>query len=270
MTFLCKRCGYETNIKQSLIRHLRKIKECPPVNDTSERIHLINELRTDKQPILSNKKVSCKYCAQGFDDKSNMYKHMKICRKNPKRIQFEYLEKQIEELKRQIQASTNHSMQQNVVTNNQIIQNFNIQLKDFGFEKTDHLPRHFLNNCFANKRIVELIENIHFDQECPENHNVRIRSTKKEYMEVFENGKWTIKDQDQILTDLIQKGYRILSKHGKTNQQNIMEEEYLDEEDFHEVCEWMERVYDDQKAQKPLKRDLIIRFLNNQAIVLAR
>jgi uncharacterized damage-inducible protein DinB len=190
---------------------------------------------------------------------------MKICRKNPKRIQFEYLEKQIEELKKQIQTSTNH-----VVTNNQIIQNFNIQLKDFGFEKTDHLPRDFLNNCFANKRIVELIENIHFDQECPENHNVRIRSTKKEYMEVFENGKWTVKDQDQILTDLIQKGYRILSKHGKTNQQNIMGEEDLDEEDFHEVCEWMERVYDDQKAQKPLKRDLIIRFLNNQAIVLAR
>jgi hypothetical protein len=237
MSFVCKRCGYETDIKHSLIRHLQKLNECPDIYDSIDRMILVQAL-TDKRCC---KTFDCKHCGRCFADKSNMYRHMKTC---PHKVQIKHSKKP--------SASTS------------------IQLKEFGFETMDHLPREFLNACFANKRITELIDNIHFDRETPENHNVRLRSTKKKYMEVFENGRWTTKDQDQTLTDLIQKGYRILSKHGRKNKDDLMEEEYLDEEDFHEVCEWMERVYDDQRAQKPLKRDLIIRFLNNQAIFLAR
>lgn len=40
-----------------------------------------------------------------------------------------------------------------------------------------------------NKDILSLIENIHCDKKHPENHNIRIRSLKKNLMETFENNK---------------------------------------------------------------------------------
>jgi hypothetical protein len=137
-------------------------------------------------------------------------------------------------------------------------------------ESQTHLTTEFLNKCFAEKGLVDLIENLHFDKECPQNHNVRLKSKKQELMEVYSNGKWLVKDQDQTLTELIQSGYRILRMHGKKYKGDIIEDEGIDENDYKDVVEWLETIYEDRKEQKPLKKDLIILFLNNQAMLLGR
>jgi hypothetical protein len=79
-----------------------------------------------------------------------------------------------------------------------------------------------------------------------------------------------VKDQDQTLTELIQSGYRILRMHGKTNKDHIIEEEGIDEDDYDEIIRWLETIYEDRKIQKPVKRDLIILFINNQTMLLGR
>jgi hypothetical protein len=58
--------------------------------------------------------------------------------------------------------------------------------------------------------------------------------------------------------------------HGKRNKENIMEEEGIDEVDYDEIVQWLETIYEDRKVQKPIKRDLIILFMNNQAMLLGR
>lgn len=260
--YTCKRCGYSTDVKHALIRHWKRKILCAPTLEDLPVDIMIQELLSTN----ANVTFSCSFCQRRFNNKSNMYKHAKICKKKPNEL--ELIKQEIQTLKSKLETSASH------ITNNtqnvHVIQNFNIHLKEFGFENVSHLSKDFLNYCFANKKLVELIDNIHFYKECPENHNVRLKSKKQELMEVFENGNWVVKDQDQTLTELIEKGYRILYRHGKQNKDTIMEEEEIDDDEFQEIHRWLERIYEDQNSQKPLKRDLIIRFINNQAILLGR
>ena len=202
-----------------------------------------------------------------------MYRHTKTCTKKKKENTDDVatLKQEIKHLRNKIEQIEQRSLTSSVaIQNAQVINNINIHIKNFGFETLNHIPQEYLNRCFVNKKIVDLIENIHLDTECPENKNVRLKSKKQELMEVFEYGAWKIKDQDETLTELIHNGYRILRRHGKNNKEEIMDEEDIDEDEYHGIVRWLEQVYEDKKLQKPLKRDLIIRFLNNQAYLLAR
>jgi hypothetical protein len=196
-----------------------------------------------------------------------MYTHKKACKSKGDASVHELREEVAQLRKLVTQPQTiNHTQNANAIQNNIV----NIHLKDFGMETQSHLTTEFLNKCFADKGLVDLIENLHCDKECPQNHNVRLKSRKQELMEVFSNGKWMVKDQDQTLTELIQSGYRILRMHGKIHKGDIIEEEGLDADDYEEVVDWLETIYEDRKAQKPLKKDLIILFMNNQAMLLGR
>lgn len=270
MAFCCKRCGYSTDVKQNYLKHLRRKKTCPcTLEDIS-----VGVLLTE---VMSNKESShaCQYCSKHFNDRSNMYKHMKKCKNDEliKKIsEVEAMNEKIKILETQLaEIKTTSHIIQPTITNNNIQNNIvNINLHDFGMESKAHLSREFLNKCFADKGLVDLIGNLHFDKDCPQNHNVRLKSRKQELMEVFTNGKWIVKDQDQTLTELIQSGYRILRMHGRKNKDTILEDEDIDEDDYEEVVQWLESIYEDRQAQKPLKRDLIILFMNNQAMLLGR
>lgn len=217
----------------------------------------------------------CPHCSRHFKDRSNMKKHEWICKKAPqteleqlKATVNDLLEKHKDIVCRVEQPTSNNYHNCNMSTN---IQN-NIHLHSFGHETLDHLPISFLNWCFANKGegIKTLIQDIHFDKECPENHNVRLKSTKRELMEVYSNGQWVVTDQDRVLTDLIEKGYRVLRSHGRRNKDGVMDDEDLEETDFNEIMEWLEKVYEDSKEQKPIKRDLLLLFLNKKPMLLER
>ena len=49
-----------------------------------------------------------------------------------------------------------------------------------------------------------------------------------------------------------------------------MDEEDLDDNEFAQIVNWLENIYEDKKSQKPIKQDLIILFMNNQARLLSR
>lgn len=180
--------------------------------------------------------------------------------------------KQLNEMKSKIDRLENKTYQVNA----NIIQTTNIQnnfvLKTFGHESLDHLPDTFLHHCFANKGegMTTLIREIHFDKECPENHNVRLKSTKQELMEVYDQGRWVISDQDKVLTDLIQNGYRVLRFHGRRKKKDLMDHEELEEDEFNDIADWLEKVYEDKREQKPIKRELLLLFLNNRPVLLGR
>lgn len=111
---------------------------------------------------------------------------------------------------------------------------------------------------------------MHCDHNHPENHNIRIKSQKRNQIETRENNRWLIKDEDDALTECIQNGYRVLVRHGFKNKAKIIQEELDDNEDeYHSIREWLESVYESRTEQKPIKRKLLLLFLNNQALILA-
>ena len=93
--YKCYRCGYETNRKDNIIRHLSRKKICKAKLEdiTLDEVKLMNsiELIPSKSPNLvqnnfgivqnnsnkSLKKNKCEYCEREFNNKSNLNKHLK-------------------------------------------------------------------------------------------------------------------------------------------------------------------------------------------------
>lgn len=76
----------------------------------------------------------------------------------------------------------------------------------------------------------ELLENLHCDPDYPENHNVRIKSTKRELLEIYRNNKWDVVTFVNGLDELLMQGHRIFNDYYRKNKDKILEE-YMDEED---------------------------------------
>lgn len=272
MGSMCKRCGYVASNKSNLLKHLRRVKPCDATLENIDVKMYVEELLTRE---YNAETYDCVICGKRFNTYQSRWRHSKTCKKQ--QTQFEESHSEIKALKDEIielktrLGCTNNTI--NITNNVNNIQN-NIVLRSFGCESLEHLPLSFLNWCFANCKdgggMVQLIKDIHFDDECPQNQNVRLKSSKRELMEVYSNGRWVVTDQNKVLTDLIEKGYRVLRSHGRKNKEDVMDDEDLEETDFREILEWLDKVYDDAKQQKPIKRELLLLILNKKPMLLGR
>ena len=145
-------------------------------------------------------------------------------------------------------------------------------MKSFGFENIHHLEsdKDYMTRCLLNKDVIQLLENIHCDVEHPENVNVKIRSTKNELMETFIDGRWIISDQEETLDELLNKGYRILNLFRHRNKDHIINECEDGEDEYQELQGWLEDLYSNAQLRKPLKRKMLILFMNNKTLFLAK
>ncbi len=78
--YICQRCFYETDRKNSLLKHLTKAKECISKNyNKIERSVLIKELDKIKENSIV---YNCKYCDKKFINKSTRSMHYRKCNIN--------------------------------------------------------------------------------------------------------------------------------------------------------------------------------------------
>lgn len=259
--YTCERCGYQSNFKANFLRHLKHNKQpCKPhLNDVSitELLAKYTSDNTTTQPCLT-----CQFCNTVFHNTANKSRHMKTCKSK-------HLSNTPQTPTHTTQINSNNSNTVNTVNNN-YQQNITINIKNFGCENINHIleNKDFLNSCLSLRNITYLIESIHCDPLHQENHNVRIKSTKQEIMETFVNGKWILTDQDDTLDELVKKGYRVLKSHMHKNKNDIIHEYQHD--DYQDFTQWLESVYDDHKIRKPMKKQLLLLFLNNKTLLLSK
>jgi hypothetical protein len=263
MSNTCKRCGHESSTKSNLLKHLRRKTPCNAITDIS----IDDYIKELLHKTYNEKTWDCGHCGKQFNNYQNKWRHLKTCKSAVSEI--DELRKRVDDLEKK-GLSTNITNNNNNNTVNQQ-QNIHFHLRDFGHEDISYLSKEFLSSCFATKDLVRLIENMHCDRDHPENHNIRIKSQKRNQIETRENNRWLIKDEDDALTECIQNGYRVLVRHGFKNKDKIIQEELDDDEDeYHSIREWLESVYESRTEQKPIKRKLLLLFLNNQALILAK
>lgn len=77
--FMCKRCGYESEDKGSLVKHLQKLTPCPTLYQDLSRDDLINEM---KKPVLTEGH-QCEFCNKFFSTRQGKYQHKLICKEKP-------------------------------------------------------------------------------------------------------------------------------------------------------------------------------------------
>jgi hypothetical protein len=77
--FVCKRCGYFTNVKANMKRHFQNlIRPCQPSLQDIPLQSLLEELlQSHKDPLHI---MRCKYCNKQFTATSNRYRHQNTCK----------------------------------------------------------------------------------------------------------------------------------------------------------------------------------------------
>jgi hypothetical protein len=94
-----------------------------------------------------------------------------------------------------------------------VTNNYNIIINPFGKEKIDHIINdyEFMKKCVRNATthgVTDLSRRIHFDDEHPENKNIRLKSLKRELMEVMkEDNQWHLMDKSEALDKLMRKAF---------------------------------------------------------------
>ena len=226
--WICKRCLHATTTKSNLLSHLRNKKPCNVDKDGLDITiqTYIEELLT---VVQEPKKYACAHCNYQFNHSQSMYRHIKTCKKKPQPTKDEK-DILIEKLQAELQNYKKQGGNTVINNNNGTIINITINKNNFGSEDTSYINEEFIKFCVENpsRGITQLIENIHYNPEHPENHNIRCRSLKNNVFEKLIDSEWTLCDASNTLDELIKKGYRIMNTYYMENIHN--NDDILDDE----------------------------------------
>ena len=167
----------------------------------------------------SSSNAICEYCLRTYSRNSNLTKHLKTCKKkmaneNEKDKKIEELIKNQEEMKEQMKEMVeklliekgNTNITNNTNNNSHNTTNNIININNYGDEDTKYITSDYILKLLKNrpaKTIPELIKYTHFNEEHPENQNIKITNKKEPYIKVRKNNKWELQDKDETITDLI-------------------------------------------------------------------
>ena len=124
---------------------------------------------------------------------------------------IKFKNKEIEELKDKTITTNDNLKNNNIVlnlnnnnNNNNVLQ-INVVVLPHDKPKIDHLTDLDYYNILGRSlnSVPQMIEHIHFNKNKPENHNIYISNIKNKYVMVYNGSNWTIRNRDEIITDLI-------------------------------------------------------------------
>ena len=101
-------------------------------------------------------------------------------------------------------GNTNITNNSNNTTNN--MTNNTIIIHNYGDEDTKYITSDYILKLLKSKpakAIPELIKYTHFNEEHPENQNIKITNKKMPYIKVMKNDKWELQNKEDTITDLI-------------------------------------------------------------------
>jgi hypothetical protein len=186
MIYKCSICEYSTNNKHCITRHFNKKVKCGLGEPT------IVEL---------NDKINCEFCNKNITNKSNLTKHLKVCKvkKENTAKENEILKEKVKEMEKKLavaEALVANKPNINITNNINLTPYNNPNLKDI--EK-------FFDKCIKKQFmcIPKLVELIHFNGELPENHNLLLTNFRSDIMKAYKGNKWQTVGFEELTNELI-------------------------------------------------------------------
>jgi hypothetical protein len=219
----CQNCQKSFKSKDNLTRHMRKYCK----RQTSESEIKNNEAELLKDLLLEQK--------EQFD------------------VERKELYKQIEKLLDKVGNTTN--IQSNIKNT--------IHLNSYGSEDMSHITDKLKNDLikipFA--MIPKMIEEVHFNDNKPENKNISLSNMRDNKIKIFSDNKWVYKDKDETISDLVDGKYYLLDSHYKVQE----ESKNLEEGDKTRFVNFKEYLHaDDKEFVTKLKKQCELVLLNNR------
>lgn len=244
--YRCQNCPYKSNHKGNYIKHLNKKKKCyneniKPIYDVIKKNNenapkCTKQSANNIQNITNEKEIySCEICAKEFSRKSSLIRHSSTRCKSESinNLNNEILNNIITKLS---DMSTEHQQQreawncerneyrkiisdlskENTKTINQTFNQTNqIIINNHGEEDLKYITAEYLTELLKipYNSVPQLVKQIHFHPEHPENHNLKITNKKLPYIQVYMDKQWQVKDKKQIIDSIVDKSIGILDEH---------------------------------------------------------
>lgn len=228
MPFSCKRCEYESSRQLHLLSHLQRKTPCTVTKQDIPRETLIEEINTVINETKNGRHYArCEWCDSSVTVQ-NMSRHRKSCSSKPQsdiddlKTKYNELKEHVEKL---MQAQATAPNVTNVVIDNSTHVTNVMNINTFGSERLEHIQGDYVKHCILNnlRGMKSLIEKIHFSEEVPENKNIRIKSIKNKLVEVKGQDKWIVKDANEAMETMINKGCRLANKYYLDDRNGLME-----------------------------------------------
>lgn len=246
MEFSCSVCEYTSLKKENVVRHINRKKSC------GLGIKEIIEI-----PI----KILCKYCNKSFSSLNSLNGHIKNSCNKKDLIKDEKIKEQdekIKELEKQLRDKPTTVNNNNNITNNIMINNYDNTSLD---KLTDKIYNKIIEDADEPYQIIpRLIKHIHCNPDIPENHNIRIlnRNRNNKYLEVYRNNQWEIEDKNTEISNLI--------SDKETNLSDWIDEKGIEYPATSEKYnEYLEQKYEPEIASL-IKQEVEILLYNNRQL----
>ena len=170
-----------------------------------------------------SKKFTCIFCNRSYKHKHHLNRHMKSCKYNDELTDLKKLVNLLNEKLTEQQIELTKVIKEKDKQISELIkktginigtQNIQNNIKILAYNKTDmtHLKDKdyikFLSH--SNFCIPHMIKKLHFDPKKPENHNIYISNLKNNFIMVYNDDQWNIKDRNEVITDMIEDNTNIL------------------------------------------------------------
>lgn len=279
----CPRCGYETEVKGNMMKHLTKKKPCHAIlvdRDVSSIISEFNGLAVSKQHF-------CDLCPSSFTSLQACNRHKRhFCKarrqtENNISQEVQQLREHIARLERQItthgvtnntHGATNNTNCNNTTTNN-TTHNNTIIINSYDKPNLEYLTPKFLTQCVKrrDKGLCELLQHIHYHPDHVENHNVRITNKKLNLIETHDGERFQYQEKNKVLDELVREGFEILENHYLENEEEVERALNYNETRLEEVRAFLEACRDqDIHVLTPLKQNVYLLVLNKQYIIFQK
>jgi len=190
-TYNCRRCGYQFQNKAHYKNHTKNKYICKLVlEDIIPKEDNYLEVINPFQCNICNTQIKLKY---------DYNKHIKKC------IEKQQNDNKEDKENKEITINNIQNIQNITINNTTINNTINIYVNDFKDTEYDHINekqslRYISSNMDAYPK---LIQDIHFNAEHPENHNMYISNFKDKTARYKNQGKWFTTSGNEFVDDLI-------------------------------------------------------------------
>ncbi len=239
VNYECVRCNYKTEHKAKMRLHISKKIPCPPEKKD------VNVL--DYEDEILNKDES---------KKTLLEKIKKLEERNTA------LETEVLQLKSQVNTkvanvNSNVGAQINGDNTHNIIFNFNLTAyNDPNLEGAEKYYLNAVKKAFLS--IPTIIENVHFNKEFPENHNICITNFRTKLAKVFNGKEWKTMKEDILIDELIKTYEGLLEEWAEDHPERMKYiERYKEIKERDGESKVMKDVKDEVKRLIYDKRDMV-------------
>jgi len=272
MAFRCRRCGYTTNHKHSLVSHLQRKSPCVIIPNEVDEFPgdisigtLLSELTSQKYTCRRRTHtgvpsgVCCPSCGRVFSFGSTLSRHRANCIKTRREnTEAEERDKkrdsELADLRKEVNSLLASSSSQNpplTLTQNN---NYTININAFGKEDSSFITEQMLDSYVrkTNRGLVDLVERLHFTTES--NRNVRADVNHPHLIEYHDGRQWQYGIKGHLVKQIVDNGHEMISNH--FDDHSIRLKGCMSHSMFEYVNEWMRkmeknnhRVYTDVMAE---------------------